>query len=265
MASEQNPPGRSFSRLNIENFRQHIYSGRSPVDSYSEQTFTGETSSSSSSRKSSINPDLSIMLHIMENIPTRYDINRNPPRHSRNSKEKLTCSQQSVLSAIDRFVKAVNNMDATVLIPSRLRDIDIHGSKLNRVLPPGLSHTDLYSFYNMLKDVKNELLWGPSSSNVPSLIPISYLSAPRNISQLRQTSDDGLGSSGSTSDPETDSDFESVITDRGECMDEQTSHLATAFRHHLQGLHAILHQLADSADYLTARYQEDIEAVCSGF
>lgn len=88
---------------------------------------------------------------------------------------------------------------------------------------------------------------------------------------VRQPSDDSLGSLGSSStasssEPDTDSEVDSLLTDRDSNIngssgsDEHTSHLAAAFRHHLQGLHTILHQLADSADYLSSRYQEEIDA-----
>lgn len=209
----------------------------------------------------------------------------------RTTDQRFSCSQQSVLSAIDRFVKAVNNMDATVLVPSRLKDMEVQNRRKNCPPPPGLQHQDLYSFYTMLKDVKNELLWGPTSLG-STLFPVagslSGMSSPRRpptsmmsmsmsmttgmtmgmsmgmtmgMTTPRQPSDDGLGSStGCSSDQDTDSDFESIMTDRDSMIMEQTSHLATAFRHHLHGLHAILHQLADSADYLSNRYQEEIEA-----
>jgi hypothetical protein len=57
----------------------------------------------------------------------------------------FTCSHQSILSAMDKFVKAVSNMSATVLVPSKLRDIDVPGPKTGRI-PPALANTDLYSF-----------------------------------------------------------------------------------------------------------------------
>ncbi|GFY53036.1 hypothetical protein TNIN_286241 [Trichonephila inaurata madagascariensis] len=192
--------------------------------------------------------------------------------------QRFTCSQQSVLSAIDRFVKAVNNMDATVLVPSRLKDMEVQNRRKPHTPPPGIQYQDLFSFYTMLKDVKTELLWGPSSMNVtlfPVVGSLSGMSSPRRstmsmmmtpglttgMTTPRQPSDDGLGSSmGCSSDQDTDSDFESIMTDRESMIMEQTSHLATAFRHHLHGLHAILHQLADSADYLSSRYQEEIES-----
>lgn len=209
-------------------------------------------------------------------------------RRTTRGDQRFPCSQQSVLSAIDRFVRAVNNMDATVLVPSRLKDMEVQNRRKSCPPPHGLQHQDLFSFYNMLKDVKNELLWGPSSLGTtlfpvagslsgmssPRRPPMSMMSMsmtagmtmgmtmgmPMGMTTPRQPSDDGLGSStGCSSDQDTDSDFESIMTDRDSMIMEQTSHLATAFRHHLHGLHAILHQLADSADYLSSRYQEEIE------
>ncbi|OQR77640.1 mid1-interacting protein 1 isoform 1 [Tropilaelaps mercedesae] len=81
----------------------------------------------------------------------------------------MVCSQQSVLNVMDRFVKAVNNMDATVLVPSRLRDMDV-----TETTETGLStgvgannplyfKGDLHSCFTMLHEAKNALLWGPSS------------------------------------------------------------------------------------------------------
>lgn len=207
----------------------------------------------------------------------RYEMNLNRPtrRTSRPSRgdEGFTCSQQSVLSAMDRFVKAVNNMDSTVLVPSRLQDMEVsnENSKFSRCLPTGLNNTDVYRFYIMLKDVKNELLWGPTAvPPAPSSVSSSGRSSPsstRVMKHVRQPSDDSLGSTGFPSDQETDSDIESVVTDR-DSVDEQTpsspgNHLASAFRHHLLGLHTILHELADSADYLSCRYQDEIEAPSS--
>ncbi|XP_064456290.1 mid1-interacting protein 1A-like [Ornithodoros turicata] len=186
----------------------------------------------------------------------RLDVNnRSVSRRTSRNEDSFTCSQQSILSAMDRFVKSVNNMDATVLVPSRLRDMDLT-DKMGRAPPSNLTHTDLYSFYNMLNDVKNELLWGPSTAASSAVIPMPSMMRPP-AKHTRQPSDDSLGSTGSTSD--TDSDVDSVVTDRGESL-EHSLHLAAAFRHHLQGLHAILHQLSDSADYLTCRYQEEVDA-----
>lgn len=221
------------------------------------------------------------------NSNSRYDINKNnnrPARRiSRPSSDTFMCSQQSVLSAMDRFVKAIDNMDSTVLVPSRLQDIDVHNenSQFTRCLPPDIDNIDVYGFYNMLKEVKTELLWGPSSAMSSTCVVVppphpgsSGRSSPNSNNHsngsslmmmkhhVRQSSDDSLGSTGFPSDQETDSDIESVITDRDSVEEQHPpgSHLASAFRHHLLGLHTILNELADSADYLSTRYQEEVDA-----
>lgn len=167
---------------------------------------------------------------------------------------------------MDRFIKSVNNVSATVLVPSKLRDMDIPGRKRCRI-PAALVHqSDLYSFYLMLDEVKKDLLWGPGTGAVAAATTAAPSPAGRvcKLGQhVRQPSDESLPGSSSCSDPDTDSEVDSLLTDRDSVATEQephTCHLAAAFRHHMQGLHTILHQLADSADYLCLRYQEEIDA-----
>lgn len=56
-----------------------------------------------------------------------------------------------------------------------------------------------------------------------------------------------------------DSELDYMSTDRTDCCAEQSLHLASAFKHHLQGLHTILQQLTSSADYLTRNYQLEVD------
>ncbi|KPM09514.1 mid1-interacting protein 1-like protein [Sarcoptes scabiei] len=79
------------------------------------------------------------------------------------SHQGLMCSQQSILTAMERFVRSMNNMDATVLVPSKLQDMNTIGVKVQRHVPIALTNTELHNFYLMLNDVKKELLWGPCS------------------------------------------------------------------------------------------------------
>jgi hypothetical protein len=60
-------------------------------------------------------------------------------------------------------------------------------------------------------------------------------------------------------DCDLDSELDSMLTDRTDCCAEQSLHLASAFKHHLQGLHTILQQLTSSADYLTRSYQLEVD------
>lgn len=128
-------------------------------------------------------------------------------------------SQQSLLSAMNRFVHAVNDMDETIMIPSRLKDMpsgEVHQPKngsTQAVISPA-QNTDLYTFYSMLNAVKTELVRGPKSE---------------------------------TEEEETEQD-----------QDDLSRHTAQMFRHHLRGLFTVLSQLTDTAQKLTKRYQEEV-------
>ncbi|XP_074601415.1 uncharacterized protein LOC141855331 [Brevipalpus obovatus] len=187
---------------------------------------------------------------------------------------------------MDRFIRSVNNMNSTVLVPSKLRDMDVVSDKTCRSVPPCLVNADLYTFYNMLNEVKQDLMCDLSSisslncltnsssdshslrdskllsngvNSASSNSPIGPLS--RTGKHTRQPSDDSLGSLGSAifSDPETDSETDSLL-ERESSSGEQTAHLAASFKTHLQALHTILQQFADAADFLSARYQEDLDS-----
>lgn len=215
------------------------------------------------------------MISLDSASTAKLEMERPKRRTAKSSAEWFTCSQQSILSAMDRFVKSVNNMDATVLVPSKLQDMETVGVKSSPRIPCALSKADLHSFYLMLNNVKKELLWGPgtvtssrqtshgyamcSTSSSESSSVASGASTVQLKQHSRQCSEmDSIGSLGSTASSDTDSDADSMITER-DSIDDHTSHLSVAFRHHLQGLHSLLHQLSESADYLSTRYQEEVD------
>ena len=140
-------------------------------------------------------------------------------------------STQSLLSAMNKFVHAINVMDDTVMIPSRLKDIPVTDEKsacntnTSLALIPaqkaGIHPSgDLYSFYTMLNAIKAELVRGPT---------------------------------------EEDDEAEEVQgKETPGHIDEQSRQTAAMFRHHLKGLFNLLHQLTDSANHLTGRYQQEL-------
>lgn len=92
-------------------------------------------------------------------------------------------SNQSILNAMEKFVKTVNAMDETILVPCRLMDRKVgdatdtippveqhqkqhshhHGKKTNggkTSVREALNTSDLFKLYNMLNVVKVDLLWG---------------------------------------------------------------------------------------------------------
>lgn len=127
-------------------------------------------------------------------------------------------SQQSLLSAMNKFVQAVNLMDETVMIPSRLRDMSVP-EKVNEttaVVPAHMNmNADLHSFYQMLNAIKTELVRGEQETREPGDVN-------------RQDED------------------------------EHAKQTAAVFRHHLSGLFNVLKQLTDTANSLTSRYTEEL-------
>ncbi|XP_013780414.1 mid1-interacting protein 1-B-like [Limulus polyphemus] len=212
------------------------------------------------------------MLHHMYDVkPSTGQHSNNSGRHIRSKRrhagdDAFTCSQQSILSAMDRFVNSVTNMDSTVLVPSRLRDMETDGGNVHQRPPQFMSKMDLFTFFTALNDIKNELLWGPAigGTNLSSTVSGTerqHLAAT--MTRYPSEENPGLSSKSSVSDSDSqgDSDVDGVINDPDSLTSEaQKTHLATAYRYHLQGLQTILHQLSDSADYLSFRYQEEVEA-----
>lgn len=171
--------------------------------------------------------------------------------------ESRVCSQQSVLSAMDRFVLAVDNMNETVMVPSRLMDMspfdeNDSSNNNNNNFNKG-SAVDLHAFYTMLNSVKTELIWGAGGSidvdNNGKRIPPRTTALPaRRLSTVSSLSL-------SDSEPDTESCSES---DSGLEFEDQSANIARNFRRHLVGLYDALQQLTDTADVLTCRYQEEV-------
>uniref|UniRef100_T1J372 Mid1-interacting protein 1 n=1 Tax=Strigamia maritima TaxID=126957 RepID=T1J372_STRMM len=184
------------------------------------------------------------------------DLNYNKHKNGARDHEPSEFSQQSILSAMDRFVQAVNNMDETIMVPTRLLDMSCQadeGSNLGEtsMVPRVVMNTDLYSFYNMVNAIKTELIWGAAKEDKAPKASASSTNGKK--AQDRRESTISSVHSGSDSDVESDSSTE---FDSGLEFDEQSVQISNAFRQHLTGLFNSLHQLTESANYLTNRYQE---------
>ncbi|XP_044765157.1 mid1-interacting protein 1-B isoform X2 [Coccinella septempunctata] len=168
-------------------------------------------------------------------------------------------SNHSILHVMDKFVKSVNTMDETILVPCRLMDLKV-GDENDPVIKDCSSRTvkellrsaDLYKVYNMIHDVKGDLVWGRESS----------ISTGKRQGHVRRPSTASVASSSSlNSDSESDGGTE---TDSGieEVQDvnyaNRTELVTSDFRMHLAGLTNSLKQMTEAAQYLTSRYQHDI-------
>jgi hypothetical protein len=89
-------------------------------------------------------------------------------------------------------VKSVNTMDETILVPCRLMDLKVgdendptcpkkHNQKSKHGVQELLSSVDLFQIYNMLNNVKADLLWGQGQVTEE---------AHRLLLRLRATSED---------------------------------------------------------------------------
>ena len=146
-------------------------------------------------------------------------------------------STTSILATMNSFVKAVNEMDETILIPSKLQDMEagslskdggdtstalVSRSDFNNKDGDGMS-PDMLAYYHTLNAIKTELVHGPNTDD--------------------EDEDDEM-----TEQQQQDPSFQA----------------SKAFRHHLQGLFGVLKQLTGSAQFLTSRYQEEIGELASG-
>jgi hypothetical protein len=106
--------------------------------------------------------------------------------NSRNSLRRIACnddqefSKDSIVNMMVKFVKTVNAMDETILVPCRLMDLQVgdttdtiatstktnhshhhHGKKKSsKTVLDDLNSADLFTLYNKLNEFKVALLWG---------------------------------------------------------------------------------------------------------
>ncbi|XP_033729483.1 mid1-interacting protein 1-like [Pecten maximus] len=143
-------------------------------------------------------------------------------------------NQDSLMSALNKFVHAVDSMDDTVMIPNRLKDMEVTASNIpvvaeennnKAMLSTVKQGTDLYSFYSLLKTVKTDLTVGTH----------------RVRSAVLSESEEAL-------EGENENNH----------VDESAKKTAAAFQHHLSGIFRLLHQMTDTANYLTNRYESEV-------
>ena len=184
-------------------------------------------------------------------------------------------------------MKAVQEMDETILVPCRLMDLKV-GDATDSVPPaaepkthykPGvksvrrpegfrdtMASADLYNLYTLVNTVKNELQWGMKECPVdegidsPAITPVSssthikgHQRRPSNVS-VSSTNSSSISDTDSETGNENDSGFDTEASPKPEC----TQLVAQNFRRHLHGLYRSLEQMTEAATYLTARYQKDV-------
>ncbi|XP_012284394.1 uncharacterized protein LOC105701848 [Orussus abietinus] len=211
--------------------------------------------------------------------------------------EESEFSNASILNTMEKFVRTVNEMEETILVPSRLLDLavgdsrDTVGAKGKRgaSIRSSLVNTDLYRLYDMVNKVKVELLWSQKSdesqdeeeeeeqqyrdemrrkgatqtgvrlghARCPSTASMQSVQSASSITSANSISASSSGSSASDSDSDIGLENDSGL--ENEDTPSAGAHLAAEnFRRHLRGLHRSITQMTDAAAYLTMRYQADV-------
>lgn len=189
--------------------------------------------------------------------------------------EDALFSNQSIMNVIEKFVKAVGEMEETILVPCRLMDlkvgdagdtveVDTKKHQKGKRSIRDMANTDLYNLYTTVNSVKRELLWGQSEDvsdqgmiTVPSSTSVSSATKghARRPSTASMTSTNSSNSISDT-DSENGNENDSGIEDSQAA--DVSQEVAANFRRHLHGLYRSLEQMTEAANYLTTRYQNDV-------
>ncbi|KAL6254868.1 hypothetical protein P5V15_014209 [Pogonomyrmex californicus] len=202
-------------------------------------------------------------------------------------------SNASILNSMEKFVRTVSEMEDTILVPSRLLDLSVGDAgdticmkgKRGCTVKDTLANTDLYRLYNIINQMKIELLWSqeptrgttaddqmpikshPVGSPSAELAPHHHPAAVTGVrlghvrcpSTTSMQSVQSASSIASTSDSDSENGIE---IDSGLEVEECGLDLATIaaenFKRHLRGLHRSIARMTEAAEYLTLRYQADV-------
>nr|CAH7763401.1 unnamed protein product [Callosobruchus chinensis] len=210
----------------------------------------------------------------LENLGNSLDGNRTSIRRIALN-EDAEFSQQSILTVMERFVKSVNKMDETILVPCRLMDQKVgdeqdpaQKTQNTKCKHPMVHHTfhsaDLFQIYNMLNSAKDNLLWGqiedtpkpaPKTTTTETTQVKGHIRRPSSISVASNSSTSTL-SDGDSTDSESGSNDSGI--EEPSLKEDKVHQIAQDFRKHLHDLTSSLTQMTEAAQYLTWRYQYDI-------
>lgn len=208
----------------------------------------------------------------------KMDSNRNHLRRIASHKE-TEFSNQSIMKAIETFVEAVQEMDQTILVPSRLMDMQVGDDRdacslqvARRNDCESIDKTNLHTLYNLVNCVKKELLWSSTESRLDTeareamrMQPYTVTSTPSHKGHMRRPSTASMASTNSSASTLSDTDSEAGLENdsgvEGETDSIKPSYTQTvedSFRRHLYGLQRCLEQMTEAAGYLTKRYQNEV-------
>ncbi|KAF3425503.1 hypothetical protein E2986_13368 [Frieseomelitta varia] len=175
-------------------------------------------------------------------------------------------SNTSILNSMERFIRTVREMEDTILIPSRLLDLTVGDSqdnlqledKRSSVIKATLANVDLYRLYNIINQMKIEVLWSQdhmnNAQNLEDPALLQKFIRARNSSNTSMHSIQSVCTS-------CNSEFDIVTENDSEAENEDSvSVAARSFKRHLHGLHHNIEKMILAAEYLILRYQTAIDS-----
>ncbi|XP_051939060.1 mid1-interacting protein 1-B-like [Hippocampus zosterae] len=138
--------------------------------------------------------------------------------------------KNSIMSCMNGFIGAVNNMDQTVMVPNLLRDIPLDRHAEMSHFKSDLDEGDLYASYHLLKTLRGNIEWGVKAAE-----------------DKRLTRNNSLSSTSSSSSSSSSSE-----------MDEEDDNIEKQFQYHLTGLQGVLSKLTVQANSLTSYYKQRV-------
>ncbi|XP_019956084.1 mid1-interacting protein 1-B-like [Paralichthys olivaceus] len=147
--------------------------------------------------------------------------------------------KNSLFTAMNRFIGAVNNMDQTVMVPSLLRDVPLDEDRELSSMKSDMDEGDMYSYYQLLKSIRTDMEWGVRCATVDD----ERRQETMMITRMNSTT--STYSSASSSSYEEDEE-------------EEDEDLEKQFQYHLTGLQGVLSKLTQQANSLTKRYKKEI-------
>ncbi|XP_053733342.1 mid1-interacting protein 1-B-like [Synchiropus splendidus] len=151
--------------------------------------------------------------------------------------------KNSLFTAMNRFLGAVNNMDQTVMVPSLLRDVPL--DELSCLKSDEDEEGTMYGYYQLLKSIRRDIEWG-----VRGAVLDANRKEGMKITRMNSTASTGSSSSCSSC---CSSSCSSTCSD-----DDEEEDLQKQFQYHLTGLQGVLSKLTQQANSLTKRYKQEI-------
>ncbi|XP_031640533.1 uncharacterized protein LOC116352241 isoform X2 [Contarinia nasturtii] len=182
-------------------------------------------------------------------------------------------SRESIVNLMEKFVKTVNVMDETILVPCRLMDRTV-GDATDTIVPDAasaspskhhhhhstnskkkrapvhesLSSAELFTLYNMLNGVKVDLLWGRNSEEQPEEIQ-------------SELDDDKQTSSNSTIVPCVNSSIDSNTNNNGSSTKDVKGHARRPSTASVASSNSVT-TLSDSDSEISTENDSGIESEC---